>query len=156
MKAAFVKSIDKQLFPYWYGTRGTIACGYFVTTVLRDAGLTLNRVKLAQAPSEEMIRMLVQKQHIQTFSRVPLDDFVRAVKRQGKGLYIVGLDNHTGFIVYDNSGVRFVHASGGIPFCVLHENAASAGILRKSRYRIVGKISDDEKVLREWLQSDAF
>src|ERR1700741_5295000 len=53
-----------SLLPCWYGTpwgfygtteepgQGTIACGYFVTTVLRDAGCSLQRIKLAQYPSE--------------------------------------------------------------------------------------------------------
>lgn len=165
VKTAFVHCVDKQLFPYWYGTfwsfhgttqtpgRGTIACGYFVTTVLRDAGLKLNRSQLAQMLSEEMIRTLVQKPHIQTFSNVSISDFVKAIQKSGKGLYVVGLDSHTGFIVHDNAGVRFVHASGAVPFCVVREEALSAFILKKSRYRIVGKISDDEQVLRNWLQS---
>ena len=47
----FVLSIFNEIFPAWYGTgwdfygttetpkQGKIACGYFVTTVLRDAGV---------------------------------------------------------------------------------------------------------------------
>jgi hypothetical protein len=57
--------IDKKLLPYWLGTtwnfngttqvpgEGSIACGYFVTTLLRDAGVKLERVKLAQMASEK-------------------------------------------------------------------------------------------------------
>ncbi len=67
-ETTFSHFIVDSIIPYWYGTKwnfygtteepnkGTIACGYFVTTVLRDAGLHINRIKLAQAASEEMIR----------------------------------------------------------------------------------------------------
>ncbi len=165
VKKAFVQTVNNRLFPHWYGTfwsfngttqrpgRGSIACGYFVTTVLRDAGLDINRVALAQMPSEKMIRSLVNESYIQRFSNRPIDEFVQKIRQSGKGLYLVGLDNHTGFLVYDNAGVRFVHASGAYPFCVISETALDAGILKKSAYRIIGKISDDPAVLRNWLNA---
>src|SRR5688500_17600336 len=50
-RAYLTQSVYNEVFPYWYGTgwdfngttetpgQGKIACGYFVSTVLRDAGL---------------------------------------------------------------------------------------------------------------------
>jgi hypothetical protein len=38
--------------------RGEIACGYFVSTVLRDAGFGVERVRLAQQASERIVRTL--------------------------------------------------------------------------------------------------
>ena len=35
--------------------QGSIACGYFVTTVLEDIGFKLNRIKLSQQASSVMI-----------------------------------------------------------------------------------------------------
>lgn len=165
VKTAFVQTINQQLFPHWYGTfwsfngttqtpgRGSIACGYFVTTVLRDAGLDINRSALAQMASEKMISSLVAEKYIQRFSNRSIGEFVEQIRQSGRGLYLVGLDNHTGFIVYDAAGVRFVHASGAYPFCVISETAVEASILKKSAYRIVGKISDDPVVLQSWVKA---
>src|SRR4051812_5282380 len=56
----FTSAVVETIIPEWIGTawnfygtsekphEGTIACGYFVTTILRDAGVNLARIKLAQ------------------------------------------------------------------------------------------------------------
>jgi hypothetical protein len=153
-----------NLMPFWYGTRysfygqthtpgeGTIACGYFVTTVLQDLGIPIERDKLAQLPSEEMIKALVAKKSIQRFSKYDIDDFLQRITLSGKGLYIVGLDTHTGFLLYENSEIRFIHASGSFPFAVVNEKAKDAKALQKSIYRVVGKVSDDEEFLGKWVR----
>lgn len=155
----------RSLMPFWYGTRysfygqtqtpgeGKIACGYFVTTVLEDLGLKIERNKLAQLPSEEMIKSLVEKESIRRFSRYTITDFLAGVREAGSGLYVVGLDTHTGFLLYQSNEMRFIHASGRFPFAVVNERASESIILGKSNYRIIGKLSDDEKVLQNWLSN---
>ncbi|GAB2638414.1 hypothetical protein GCM10027035_35160 [Emticicia sediminis] len=155
----------RSLMPFWYGTRysfygqtetpgeGKIACGYFVTTVLEDLGLKIERNKLAQLPSEEMIKSLVEKESIRRFSQYTIIDFLADVRETGTGLYVVGLDTHTGFLLYQNNEMRFIHASGRFPFAVVNERAKESIILGKSNYRIIGKLSDDEKVLQNWLSN---
>lgn len=155
----------RSLLPFWYGTRysfygqtetpgeGKIACGYFVTTVLEDLGLKIERNKLAQLPSEEMIKSLVEKESIRRFSRYTITDFLADVRKTGTGLYVVGLDTHTGFLLYQNNEMRFIHASGRFPYAVVNERAKESIILGKSNYRIIGKLSDDEKVLQNWLSN---
>ncbi|WP_305952295.1 hypothetical protein [Emticicia oligotrophica] len=155
----------RRLMPFWYGTRysfygqtetpgeGKIACGYFVTTVLEDLGLKIERNKLAQLPSEEMIKTLVEKTSIRRFSGYTITDFLAGVRETGTGLYVVGLDTHTGFLLFQNNEMRFIHASGRFPFAVINERASESIILGKSKYRIVGKLSDDKKVLQNWLSN---
>jgi hypothetical protein len=159
----FTKAVTETIIPSWIGThwdfngtteipqQGSIACGYFVTTVLRDAGLTLSRVKLAQCPSEQMITSLVSRRYISRFSNVAIEDFVRAIECQGYGLYIAGLDNHTGFIYNNGSDIYFIHSTFLSTRNVQKEKAASSWVLQKSRYKIIGKISADEKVLERWI-----
>jgi hypothetical protein len=159
----FINALTKQIFPFWYGTRwsfygnttipgdGSIACGYFVTTTLSHAGVKLNRIKLAQCASEEMIRSLVQKQNITHFNSLSLQNFINGISKKGKGIYIIGLDNHTGFIYIDSTNeVRFIHASGRFPFCVINEKASESVVLEKSDYKVVGKISDDDVFLKNY------
>ncbi len=159
----FTKAVAETIIPGWIGTawdfngtsekpqKGSIACGYFVTTVLRDAGLNLARVKLAQCASEQMITSLVQSKYIHRFSHVTMKDFMQSVKEQGYGLYLVGLDNHTGFIYNDGDDIYFIHSTFIGTRNVQKEKAATSWILEKSKYKVLGKISSDEKVLNKWI-----
>ena len=109
----FVKKLTDNLVPHWmdtdydfYGTtqypgKGKIACGYFVTTLLRDMGYPIERVKMAQAASEKMIQSLVDENNIKRFPRVKFKKFLAQTELMGEGLYIVGLDTHTGFLLVD-------------------------------------------------------
>ena len=157
--------IEKELFPHWYDTQydfygttetpgsGKIACGYFVTTVLRDIGVPIQRVKMAQAASETMIKNLVNEDLIQRFNRVPIKKFVYAVEDMGAGLYIVGLDTHAGFLYYDGVELRMIHSTGRRPKRVINEKAITSPTLIKSKYRVVGKVSDDEDLIKGWLMN---
>lgn len=159
----FTKAITQTIIPGWIGTawdfngisqtpqKGSIACGYFVTTVLRDAGLNVARVKLAQCASEEMIMSLIQPKYIQRFSNVATDNFILSVQLQGYGLYIIGLDNHTGFIYNDGKEIYFIHSTFIGTRNVQREKAAVSWVLRQSKYKVLGKISADEKVLESWI-----
>ena len=161
----FTDVITNTIEPAWIGTKwaysgtteipqkGSIACGYFVTIVLRDAGLPLARIKLAQCASEEMIKTLVSEKYINRFSNVALPVFISFLKNNSDGLYIIGLDNHTGFILKDEYGVWFIHSTFIGNGKVQKEDAAKSTILKNSQYKIIGKISADEDVLNRWLKS---
>lgn len=155
--------LSERIFPYWYGTKwdfngttkkpneGAIACGYFVTTTLRDVGVNLNRVKLAQCASEKMITELVAEKNIKRFSNIDIVTFEKQLKEIGNGLYIVGLDNHTGYLLLSEEGNYFIHSSGIFPYRVVKDKLVESPILMKSKYRIAGKISADERFLNKWI-----
>ncbi len=159
----FTESIVKTIIPAWVGTtwsfngvsekpgEGSIACGYFVTTVLRDAGMPLARIKLAQCASEEMIKTLVQPQYIKRFSALPMSDFINYISQSGYGLYVVGLDNHTGFIFNDSVDIKFIHSTFVGTRNVQIENALTSAVLKSSQYKVIGKISADEIALNKWI-----
>lgn len=139
-----------SLLPCWYGTpwdfngttevpgQGQIACGYFVTTTLRDAGMKINRVKMAQCVEQNLLYDLCTD--FKKFSNKPLDYFVQSVERSGFGLYIVGLDNHTGYLYHDGKEVWFIHSGVLPPRCALKEKAIQSETLRRSAYRVYGRI----------------
>jgi len=159
----FTATVTETIIPAWIGTawdfngttetpqHGHIACGYFVTTVLRDAGLNLSRVKLAQCASEQMITSLIQAKYISRFSNIAMEDFIQSIRKQGYGLYIIGLDNHTGFIYNDDNDIYFIHSTFVGTRNVQKDNAATNLILKQSKYKVLGKISSDEKVLERWI-----
>jgi hypothetical protein len=147
-----VNFLKDSLLPCWYGTKwnfygtteepgkGTIACGYFVTTVLRDAGLPVQRIRLAQCASEEMIKTICDKRTIHRYSNVRLIDFSAQVKNMGFGLYIVGLDNHTGFILNDGNESYFIHSTYVNQGCVINGKINGSVVLGSSKYRVIGKV----------------
>jgi hypothetical protein len=159
----FTTVVTETIIPAWIGTawnfngisekpqQGSIACGYFVTTILRDAGLNLARIKLAQCASEQMIVSLIQPKYIHRFSNITMEDFLQSIQNQGYGLYIVGLDNHTGFIYNDGKDIYFIHSTFVGTRNVQKEFAASSFILRQSKYKVLGKISADEQALQRWI-----
>lgn len=159
---AFTNLMVDKIFPYWYGTpwnfngttqkpnEGKIACGYFVTTTIEDMGFPINRIKLAQCASEEMIKNLVSKENITRFSGISMEDFEKKIIKKGNGLYIIGLDNHTGFVQISDDGNYFIHSNGYFPQEVMKEKLSDSKIIAKSKYRVVGKISADKKFLNNW------
>jgi hypothetical protein len=159
----FTSAVTETIVPAWIGTawdfngitekpqQGKIACGYFVTTVLRDAGLPIALAKLAQCASEQMITTLIQSKYITHFRNSTIEDFMQSVKSQGYGLYIVGLDNHTGFIYNDGNDIYFIHSTFIGTRNVQKDIAATNPILKQSKYKVLGKISGDEKVLERWI-----
>lgn len=163
LEKKFVAVIVDSIFPYWYGTawdfngttqtpgKGAIACGYFVSTVLRDAGITLNRIKTGQSASQVIVKEFADKKSTKIFSNQPLDSTLNFVKEKGAGLFIIGLDYHVGFVYYDSQHIWFIHSKWANPKAVVKENAAQSGILYYSKYRIVGKISSNKTLLDKWV-----
>jgi hypothetical protein len=162
----FLLLANKKVFPYWYGTKwdfngttetpneGSIACGYFVTTVLRDMGAPIKRAKMAQCASEEMIRSLVSKKNIHHLSGLKKEELEKKLKKLGEGLYVIGLDNHTGFISVSGDGSYFIHSSGRYPFQVVKEQVVESKVLSKSRYKVVGKLTSDDGFLKSWVKEE--
>ncbi|HEX2616285.1 MAG TPA: hypothetical protein VHL57_02020 [Flavobacteriales bacterium] len=154
--------IALDVLPAWYGTpwdfngttrtpkQGVIACGYFVNTVLQDAGLRLPRVKWSQLAAEDIVLRLTAD--VKRFRERPVAEVETYLRERGDGLYVVGLDNHVGFIVAHDGEVRFVHsnyyhrATG-----VMSEPLDGVNPLAASHYRIVGNVLTDALV-RAWIQ----
>ena len=166
-RQVFVASINDDIFPDWYGTKwdfygttekpgeGKIACGYFVSTVLRDAGLKVNRVSLAQQASENIIKSLTSEPFITRYHNLSLEKFTAEIEKLGAGLYVVGLDFHVGFLYHDGAKLYFVHSSYVEPSETIKEPASASPVLRATKYRVVGKISDDDALILKWLDQTA-
>lgn len=166
-RTVILGSIYNDVFPAWYGTawdfngtsetpqQGKIACGYFVSTVLRDAGLKVQRVLLAQQASENIILSLTTNDFVKRFRGVPIGEFVAAIKDWGSGIYIVGLDIHVGFIVNTGDDIYFIHSSYEGPYKVIKEKAIDSRILAASNYRVLGRVFADAQLISNWLTGKA-
>lgn len=160
-------NLSDSLIPYWYGTpwdyngisqkpgSGNIACGYFVFTLLRDAGFKLPRIKMSQSASEQAIKSIVPNSQIKRFSNVSITDFVSKMKAWGKGFYIIGLDNHVGLYQVTEDESWFIHSTVIFPSCVIKEKALVSPALDYTNYRVVGKLSDYNALTKKWLFSES-
>ncbi|MBK8804796.1 MAG: hypothetical protein IPN71_22565 [Fibrobacteres bacterium] len=112
-----------RIIPPWMGTRwtfegyletfggGTVACGYFVSTTLRDAGVRVDRFRLAQASPEGEARSIgIDGKHVRLFRDSLRAGLPEMASRLADGLYFVGLSNHVGYLQKSGSSIRFVHS----------------------------------------------
>lgn len=154
-------TITTDFFNHWYGTEwdfngttrtpgeGKIACGYFITTVLTDAGFKIPRVHWAQQASEYYIQRMTTD--IKRYSGASMEKVITYFKEREDGLYVVGLDSHVGFVYKRGKKLQFVHASYYNPKeGVKSENLDSKNPLSASEYRVIGRVLDKEMV-RKWL-----
>jgi hypothetical protein len=133
---------------------GRIACGYFVATVLKDAGFQVDRYQLAQQPSGNIMRSFLAKDSCALTVGKPYDVFAAEIEKAEPGIYLLGLDTHVGFLVVGADGFRMIHSSGSRPWCVVDEGRAEAHVLQRSNWRMIGNLTADPKVLRRWLKAE--
>lgn len=160
-----IRFIENNILPHWYYTpwdfngttripkRGSIACGYFVTTVLQDVGFDIPRVKWAQLGPDGVIKKFCRE--IKHFRDRPVSDVVDYIKKKPDAVYVVGLDCHVGFIIKYQGKIQFVHSNYYHPeIGVMSENLDSENPLRDSKYRVVGTVTDSINTLR-WILKTA-
>lgn len=156
-------AIVDTVLPSWFGTawhmsghtqrpgRGSIACGYLVSTVLRDVGLGVERARLAQQPAEYIVRTLVPEEHIWRFTDRPVSEVLDRVSAEGPGLYLVGLDTHVALLVHDEEGgTEICHATRTPPAWVRCEEADRSWAFVHSGYHVLGHALEDG-VVEAWL-----
>lgn len=155
-----------RLMECWLGTpwdfngtaegpgRQPVACGYFVATVLRDAGFKVNRYQLAREPSENILRTFVPAGDTTRRVGVSYENFAGELRGMEPGVRIVGLDTHVGFLVVRPDGFRFVHSSGSRPWCVVDESEQDAGVLARSNYRVHGCLTQNRDLIARWLRGE--
>ena len=150
--------ITSDILPAWNGTpwdyngitrtpgQGKIACGYFVNTLLQDAGFRLPRIKWSQMAAEPIT---VKTCHVmKRFRDRPVSEVEAWLRAQGDGLYKVGLDSHVGFIVVRDGLARFVHSNYyQREVGVMSEPLEGNNPLSHSHYRIVGRLLGDAMMI---------
>lgn len=132
--------------------QGRIACGYFVATVLKDAGFQVDRYRLAQQPSGNILRSFLPKDACTLTVGKEYGAFADEMATRDPGVYVVGLDTHVAFLVVGDDGFRFIHSSGSKPWCVVDEGREEAEVLRRSNWRMTGNLTADKEVIRRWLK----
>lgn len=153
----FTILVDK-IFPFWMQTnwdfngytnvpnKGNIACGYLVSTTLKHIGFNLNRYKLAQQNPKNILA---------TFSNpkvfLTLLDMQKFLNTQQNSLFLIGLDNHVGFVIRKNGKSLFYHSNYLEPSQVILENISSSPAIHASSKYFISELTNDKDLLKKWL-----
>ena len=136
-----------------------IACGYFVSSTLENLGLKLGtRFSFAQAPALHAQRSLAPApRDLHVFFSIPGDELARKIAALGEGLYVIGLNNHIGFVDVRGAEVRIVHASYTGEQVVTDEPLATAEVIANSRAAgyFVTPLLQDDRLIEHWLRGEA-
>lgn len=159
----WINRVTGDLFEQWKGTpwdyngtttiprKGNIACGYFVTTFLADMGVQLNRRKLSTCPSSEMMKKLVPGRPLINLSRLSFAGFCDSLKNYKPGVFIIGLDYHTGIIVVDTNATWFIHSYYANNIGVIKELVSLSPALQSSSTKWLMPLTADRGFIRCWL-----
>ncbi len=157
-------TITEDILPYWDNTEwdfngttttprmGTIACGYFVTTVLCHARLDLDRYHWGQSASGVLIGSLCEKNTVQMIRRNDFKRFLKYFYLKPDGLYLVGLDAHIGFLEKKGEKLTFIHSRKPKKMGVIREKAQDSPTLQKSDVYVVGNLLLNDVLIKKWLE----
>lgn len=162
-RATVFDALTRDIVPAWLGTRwsyhgtsetpgsGAIACGYFVATVLRDAGFAIDRVPLAQQGSAGIVRTLVPGDLVTDVEGATPADIISSARGDVSegGLFVIGFDSHVGLLVVRGGSTQLCHSSNRAPKNVRCEPASTARSMVSSRH-VIGPVLSDEAMLA-WL-----
>ena len=170
-RKAVLSAITDVAFPGWMGTPWglgrdsapdrphqpgkVVGCSYFVTGVLENAGLRLaSRARFAQAPSLLMQRALTpDPAAMHRYPGLPPAALHDRLSKLGDGLYIVGLNIHTAFLLITRGEVHVIHASYMPPNQVVDEPLTRSEVIELSRRRgyVVTPLFEDDRLVDLWL-----
>lgn len=151
--------LEKDVFPAWYGTdwdfngttelpgEGSIACGYLVSTILKQIGFNLNRYKLARQTASNIIKSTCDKSSVQYYKSI---GSIHSDLKSKPGLYIIGLDYHVGFIISSQNKVWFFH-SDYFSDKVIKEEILSSTNLKSSHTYLIGNLLSNDTLLDKWI-----
>lgn len=167
IKTEFTNHLVDKIIPHWYGTpwsfeghtavpnQGNIACGYFISTTLRDMGIKLNRYKLAQkSPIDEakiiscgaVINSVTQESPEKAFNEI--DSLTK------EGLHFIGFDKgHVGYLLKRKGELFLIHSNYYYPGLVCIELLEESRVFKSfSKFHIVD-ISNNNELIQLWLDN---
>ncbi|MCO4769716.1 MAG: hypothetical protein KDA24_06755 [Deltaproteobacteria bacterium] len=149
-------AIGDELAPAWVGTKwtfsgratrpygGTVACGHYIGAVLRGAGLQVSS-EVGALASARIVRTFAGKSRTRWRTDQGVQRVVEEVRREGTGLYLLGLDTHVGMLRVRGRAVDLCHSTGSWPRAVVCEDALASPSMR-SRVHVWGPLLTDETV----------
>ncbi len=167
IKAEFTDHLVDKIIPHWYGTpwsfgghtavpnQGKIACGYFISTTLRDMGINLNRYKLAQkSPIDEAIIISCGSAIYSVVQESPEKAFEEIDHLTKEGLHFIGFDTgHVGYLLKRKGELFLIHSNYLSPGSVCMELLKESRVFKSfSKFHLVD-ISNNNVLIQLWLDN---
>jgi len=161
-------ALINSIVPHWYGMvwdfngysetpgKGTVACGYFVSTTLKHAGFNINRFKMAQQAGYYEA-LTLQDDSLLTIIDNQLGignkEICKRIKPLLKdGLYFIGLTCHVGYLYVKSGEPYFLH-SNYITGYVMIEKAEYSEAFTSSIY-IIADITHNPGLIEKWIKGE--
>ncbi|MGD1844547.1 MAG: hypothetical protein ACFB10_04060 [Salibacteraceae bacterium] len=166
-EAYLLTVFQQKMLPAWMGTpwdfngisaipgKGEIACGYFVSTTLKHAGFELNRFRLAQQYSHSIVKSLSLGQEVVVLRNAPLEKAVAYFESRSENLYVVGLDNHVGFVERLQGKLFFTHSNYIDREGVVREPLTQSNAFASSQTFVIGAVMPQRELLKRWLMKES-
>lgn len=164
----FANLLTEKIIPHWLGTpwsfeghtsvprSGEIACGYFVSTTLKDMGFNLDRYKFAQQLPIHEAKTLAQGKPLLEINSNSKDERITILKDKLKeGIYFLGFDqNHVGYIQKKNSDLFVIHSNyiGGEG--VVIERIEDSQVFSYYSRIYIADISRNRALLTKWVRNE--
>ncbi|WP_027076040.1 hypothetical protein [Maribacter antarcticus] len=167
IKTAFTNQLVDKIIPHWYGTQwsfgghtampnqGKIACGYFISTTLRDMGININRYELAQKSPIDEAKMISCGSVInKVVEDTPEKAFEEIDQLTKEGLYFIGFDaGHVGYLLKREGELFLIHSNYLSPVSVCMETLKESRVFKSfTKFHLVA-ISHNDTLLQRWLDN---
>ena len=164
----FTTLLTERIIPHWLGTpwsfeghtsvpgSGEIACGYFVSTTLKDMGFNLDRYKFAQQlPIHEAKTLALGKPLLEIYSNSSDERIAILRDTLKEGIYFLGFDqNHVGYIQKKNSDLFVIHSNYIGAEGVVIEKIEDSQVFSYFDRIYIADISHNRALLTKWVGNE--
>lgn len=161
----FKTSLLNKIIPFWEGTKwsfeghtstpqkGEIACGYFISTTLKHAGINVNRYRLAQQSPINEAKSLACDINLLTVNGYTTEENINTIKQQLKdGIHFIGFSSmHVGFLLKENDQLYLIHSNFYDNEGVIIERAESSLVFGTTLEFHIAELSTNEALLKHWV-----
>ncbi len=164
----FTHLLVYKIIPPWIGTpwsfeghtsipgQGEIACGYFVSTTLKDVGFNLDRYKFAQQLPIHEAKTLALGKPLLEINNNSTDERITILRDTLKeGIYFLGFDqSHVGYIQKKNDDLFVIHSNYIGAKGVVIERIKDSQVFSYYTRIYIADISRNRKLLTKWMRNE--
>lgn len=164
----FTTQLLNRIIPFWEGTEwdfngythqpqtGKIACGYFISTTLRDVGIPINRFKLAQqSPVNEATSIALDTKVIEIAEGSPLKNISTLRDTLKTGIHFIGLSySHVGYLLKKEDELYIIHSNYAGSESVEIERLEESEAFNYFDQFYIAEISTNKSLLERWLSKE--
>lgn len=101
-----------------------------------------------------MIKAFCPDDKIKTITNHKKEKVIEYLKTKPDGIFILGLDNHVGFVLKSGDELDFVHSSFWPQHKVVRVPLASSEIFNESGYFMIGELLYSDVTITKWVKGE--